>query len=132
MSSLFTAIAIVPWLSDRLYEKLYADILEASFFLNISILTSATYHVQTVNGNQSTLTDIAVGIVFVEFVGIVVFHVCLRFKVTEFFLKLRRVKVTLKKPETDQPAPRGVNTVEMSEQATNTIVELREPLLEDT
>lgn len=126
VSSLFTAIAIIPWLSKRIYEKLYVDILEASFILNICILTSVTYHVQTVNASQSTVTNISVGIAFAEFVGIVIFHVSLRLKITKYIQRWRLRKVNLKNSKTELE-----NSVKMNEQNSVTVVELREPLLED-
>lgn len=124
VSALFTGIAIIPWLSKRVYEKFYADALEASFILNICILTSVTYHIQTTNGNQVTLTHAFVGIAFAEFIGIVFFHVCLRFKFIEFFRSWKRTKVNL-------ATEKHTDAIEMNNQATITVVELREPLLED-
>ena len=53
VSSLFMAIGLIPWLRYPLYEKLYLDLLEASFILNIGILASATHHVKMVEGNQA-------------------------------------------------------------------------------
>ncbi len=118
VSSLFTAVAIIPWLSNRLYEKLYVDVLEASFILNLCILTTATYHVQTVNSSQTTLTNVFVGIVFMEFVGIVIYHICLRLKIMEY---LRRRKKG--KQETDLEMIPPTNTMV-------SVFALREPLLE--
>ena len=60
VSSLFMAIGLVPWLRYPVYEKLYLDLLEASFILNIGILASATHHVKTVEGNQVLVTYLSV------------------------------------------------------------------------
>lgn len=126
VSALFTGIAIIPWLSKRVYEKFYADALEASFILNICILTSVTYHIQATDGNQVTVTYAFIGIAFAEFVGIVIFHVCLRFKFIEFLRRLKRTKVKL-----NFATEKHTHEIEMTDQATVTVVELREPLLED-
>ena len=67
-------------LADEGVEKFYNDILEASFFLNICLLSSATYHVRAANKNQAIVTNISIGIAFTEFLGIVCFHVYLRLK----------------------------------------------------
>lgn len=124
VTSLFAAIAIIPWLSSRIYEKLYVDVLEASFILNLCILTSVTYHTQAIEGNQITITYASTGIAFAEFIGIVIFHICCRLKVTKFLLNLKHTKWIPKKISEN-------NAIEMDNQTTNTVVELREPLLED-
>ena len=74
ISVIFFVLGVIPWLGQRIYEKLYVNILEASFILNVCILSIATYHVQTVNGNQAVVTYLSVGIAFAEFIGIVIFH----------------------------------------------------------
>jgi hypothetical protein len=125
VSALFTGIAVIPWLSKRIYEKLYLDALEASFILNFCILSSVTYHVQTTDGDQVTLTYAFVGIAFAEFVGIVIFHVCLRFKLIEYLQCRRRKKVKLSQEN-------HTEAIEMDNTATVSVFELREPLLDDT
>lgn len=125
VTSLFIAIAIIPWLSSRIYEKLYLDVLEASFILNICILTCVTYHIQAIKGNQTTITYASTGIAFAEFTGIVIFHVCRRLKITKFLLNLKRRKWNPRKAKTEN------HGIEMNGNTTTTVVELREPLLED-
>ena len=67
-------LVLAAWLGHRIYKKVYVNILEASFILNVCILSIATYHVQTVNGNQAVVTYLSVGTAFAEFIGIVIFH----------------------------------------------------------
>ena len=125
-STLFTTVAVVSWLSNRIYNKLYLEVLEASFILNICVVTNMSYYVQKTNLSQLTLTYISVGIAFAEFVGIVIFHVCLRFKVVKLFRRCwKRVKVTVKKSPVKDTAYSNVDR-----QNTVTVVELRESLLE--
>ena len=72
----FAIIIAIPWVSrGGIYEKSYLDLLEASFILNICMLTTATYHTESVGGNQELVTYIFVGIAFAEFIGILIFHV---------------------------------------------------------
>ena len=73
ISLVFLVLSILP-LGQRIYGKLYVNTLEVSFILNVCVLSIATYHVQTVNGNQGVVTYLSVGVVFAEFVGIVLFH----------------------------------------------------------
>ncbi len=132
ISSVFTAVALMPWLGHRVYEKLYNDILEASFILNICLLSTATYHVKYANGNkikavnQEIVTYLSISIAFLQFLGIMCFHLYLRLKDTKVFVLLRSALV--KKPlshskerEEEQPPIKEVSM---------TVMDLREPLLE--
>ena len=126
VSSLFTAIAVIAWLSNRVYEKLYVDILEASFILNICILTSASFHVQVTRGNQAALTYFSIGIAFVEFVGIIIFHLCLRLKIFQRSKCLKCISVVkIRKSSNETELERHDSTV------TTNILDIREPLLEE-
>ena len=133
VSSVFTAIAIIAWLSNRLYEKLYVDILEAVFILNICILTSATFHVKTTQGNQAAVTYLSIGIAFVEFMGIVIFHICLRIKNEPHFQSSRfhkyfKAKLMKLKARASSSTTEGEQNLTL---ATTNILDIREPLLED-
>ena len=75
ISLVFLVLAAIPWLGQRIYEKLYVNILELSFILNVCVLSIATYHVRIVNGNQAVVINISAGIAFTEFIGIVIFHI---------------------------------------------------------
>ena len=123
VSSLFTTIAVIAWLSNRLYEKLYVDILEASFILNICILTSASFHVQVTHGNQAALTYLSIGIAFVEFIGIVIFHLCLRLKIFQSSKCLKYISMRKSSNETELERHGSI--------ATTNILDIREPLLEE-
>ena len=123
VSSLFTTIAVIAWLSNRLYEKLYVDILEASFILNICILTSASFHVQVTHGNQAALTYLSIGIAFVEFIGIVIFHLCLRLKIFQSSKCLKYISMRKSSNETELERHGSI--------AATNILDIREPLLEE-
>lgn len=133
VSSLFTTIAIIPWLSSRIYEKLYADMLEASFILNICILSIASYHIRNEHGSQVVVTDVSVGIAFVEFVGIVTFHAYLRVKNKKIVERIRNLKCLGCMKDTLMKLQRNAssNEVKMEPVSTNSFVSFREPLLDD-
>ena len=80
ITSVFSGIAVVAWLSGRIYEKLYLDILEASYIFNLCIFAVATYHVNAVGGNQAALAYTSVGIAFMTFLGTLLVHVYLQLK----------------------------------------------------
>ena len=126
VSSLFTAIAVIAWLNNRVYEKLYVDILEASFILNICILTSASFHVQVTHGNQAALTYLSIGIAFAEFTGIVIFHLCLRLKIFQRSKCLKyNLMMKMRNSSIETELERHDSTV------TTNILDIREPLLEE-
>ena len=137
VTSLFAGIAIIPWLSGRIYERLYNDVLEASFLLNICVLTSVTYHVQALKDyhTQALLTHISVGIAFIEFVGIVIFHTVLRLRKVKCLQQLKLIKRASKALTTfktkKQPLTDVVVMDEGRASTTVTFVAIREPLLED-
>ena len=132
-SSIFTAIALIPWLGQRVYEKLYNDILEASFILNICLFSIATFYVQAAGGNQATVTTLFISIALFQFMGIIGFHIYLRFKNTKLgrlpcmvgkcvSTVAKRPPLSSKESEEKQPSAQEVST---------TLVELREPLLDN-
>lgn len=132
ISSVFTVLAIIPWLSNRIYEKFYNDVLEASFILNICILSTATYHVISAGGKQDVVTYLSVGIAFVQFMGIVVYHTYVRINKTMAHKYLTSAKEKMKKWaatfKSEKMTPQDKKTIPF----TTSVVELREPLLEDT
>ena len=132
--SLLSFTTLIPWLKIAVYEKLYINVLEASFILNIIILASTTYHITQMKNNQLIITYISTGIAFVEFLGIVLFHVCLQLQKILFFKKRKetlldyiknRVKLQL-----NQTACKTKN-IEKGNNVSTTVVDIREPLLDD-
>jgi len=55
-----------------IYKRLFLDIIEASFILNLGILAAATYSVSLAETpeSQAVVTSISVGIVFTTLVGV--------------------------------------------------------------
>ena len=77
----------------NVYENWYLNVLEASFIVNLLILSIGTYHVLETGGNQDAPTYTSVGIAFVMFCGVLVYHSCLQLSSTLFcrrkFLRFR-------------------------------------------
>ena len=102
--------AILSIIKGQVYEKWYNDFLESSFLLNLCILSVVTFYVQSeksfsdkpqkVIDNQAIVSSISVGIAFLYFIGIVVFHTHQRTKeidIFSFFQNVhRRCKLRLK------------------------------------
>ena len=59
-----------------IYKRLFLDIIEASFILNLGILAAATYSVRLAETpeSQAVVTYISIGIAFTTFVGVLVYH----------------------------------------------------------
>ena len=131
---LLSFTALIPWFKIAIYEKLYINVLEASFILNIIILASATYHMIQTKNNPLIMTYISTGIAFVEFLGIVLFHVFLQLQKTllhkdqKFFL-LDYIKNGVKL-QLNQTACKTKN-IEKGNNTSTTLVDIREPLLDD-
>ena len=77
-----TAFGIIGWLtfSGVVYKSRYLNALEVSFILNLGILAVATYHVTLSGGSQAAVAYTSVGIAFLTFVGIVIYHIYTRIK----------------------------------------------------
>ena len=116
-----------------IYQKHYFGILEASFFLNLVLLTTATYHVEAVGGNQAAVTLISLSIAFTTFAGIVIYHVFLQIRGTKLWEKVAGIYSNRlsKKSRSVQLLGTEENTESDEASVTTTYVELREPLLDD-
>ena len=76
---------IFAWftLSGMVYTSWYLNALEVSFILNLGILAAATYHVNQSGGSQDAVAYISVGIAFLIFIGIVIYHIYMQIKKVE-------------------------------------------------
>ena len=96
VASVTAGITVLVWLRGYLYVKLYNDVLEASFILNLCIFSIATYHVNETIGNQSILAYASVGIAFLTFIAIIIFHVLNGLKDTVCLKKFSKLYAKLK------------------------------------
>ena len=85
--SVTAGLMILSWLRVRIYKNMFNDYLEAAFLLNLCILAAGTYHVREIRGNQAGLAYTSVGIAFVLFVCIVLYHVYLHLRATVLWKK---------------------------------------------
>ena len=70
-------LAVVSWMNCRIYKKWYLQVLEASFILNLGVLSVASVYIIEVRRNETAetiLVSFSAGIAFVEFIGIIIFH----------------------------------------------------------
>lgn len=142
VSAVFAGLSVLAWLNGRIYNALYADILEAVNMLNISIFAAATYHVKMVGGDQAALAYVSIFVAFALFLGVVTFHAYLKVKrrecwrrmKLEFLLKLwyhrLRRRIARKKRVTVRDSNQKKMTGASEEQPSISYVSLRELLLE--
>ena len=125
VSCVFMAISILSWFARPIYTTKYLDVLEASFILNIGIVSSiTTFHV------SQTVASLSAGVALVEFAGIVLFHTFLRLKDTRCLIScLRRAR----KLQVEMLPRKSVSSREGEDHktpcVTHSTIELRESLL---
>ena len=77
-----TAFGIIGWLtfSGEVYKSRYLNAIEVSFIPNLGMLAVATFYVTLSGGSQTAVAYTSVGIAFLTFVGIVIYHIYIRIK----------------------------------------------------
>ena len=126
-------------------EHFYNDVLESSFILNLGIFSVATFYLKEKSedtNSQLILSSISVGIAFITFIGILLFHISLVLKSSSIWKKhwfpfiqkslllskiLRITPVTKDKTTTGDKDAAELHALPTS---TEVDVDLREPLLE--
>ena len=71
-----TVCVLVGYLAyvGRVYQKKYLTLLEIFDFINLGVLSAGTLYVRLTNGDQAALVYTCVGLVFAQFMGILLFH----------------------------------------------------------
>ena len=85
--SVTAGLMILSWLRVQVYRNIFNGYLEAAFLLNLCILAAGTYHVKEIGGNQAALAHTSVGIAFVLFVYILLYHMYLCLRTTTLWKK---------------------------------------------
>ena len=130
----------------RVYEHWWKDLLESSFILNLGIFSVATFYLKEESEDakrQHILSSISVGIAFVTFIGIFLFHVSLVLKSSSIwkvhmlpFIQKSLLLSTILRitPVKDETTAGDRKNTELHTLPTSTEigVDLREPLLEIT
>ena len=130
----------------RVYEHWLKDLLDSSFILNLGVFSVATFYLKEESNddkNQLILSRISVGISFITFLGILLFHISLVLKSSKiwkvYMLPFIQKSLLLSKilrvtPVKDQTRAGDKDAAELQALPTSTEidVDLREPLLEIT
>ncbi len=75
ISFVILLVLTLAWILGGVFKRKSLDILEASFLLNLGVFTVATHYLVLHGGSQAALAYCSTGIVFAEFIGILVYHV---------------------------------------------------------
>ena len=138
VSCAITGLITFALAAAGIYRTHYFGILEASFFLNLVFLTTATYHVQAAGGNQAAVTLTSLGIAFTTFAGIVIYHIFLQTQGTKLWEKAySRITISWNKLYKKNSHIQGTeekidSSLTPGIPITTTYVELRESLLEES
>ena len=76
--------------SPNIYKSQRIAVLDAAFLFNLVILSAATYYCQQSDGNQAAVGYTSLGVAFLIFVVILIYHVFMQVKDTAFGRKLSR------------------------------------------
>ncbi len=120
----FTAIGFI--FSGRIYTSIYINIVEASIYLNLVILSAGTL----VEVNRAALSYTLAGIVFVTMIGIIVYQFHLVYiskRPTWLNIKSKISKTTTEIDACSIPTSDSNSDKYISK----TFIELREPLIVD-
>ena len=137
VSSAVTGLITFALATTGIYRNRYFGILEASFFLNLALLTIASTHVIATGGNQAVVTLISLSVAFTTFVGIVIYHVFLRIQGTKMNkmvasqVKVYSNRLSITKNSGDLELAEKELIASDEAAITKSYVELREPLLDD-
>ena len=129
----FTGIGFIAWISGRVYKSFIVELIESFIYINLIILSAATL----TQVNKTALVNALVGTVFAAMIAITISQFYLLYvSKTNLWLKIKgKVSACLpclnKKIKDATPAevikpPRPPGRI-----VTQTVVELREPLLEN-
>ena len=134
--SVVTGLSIIK--GRAVYKRFYNDFLESSFLLNLCILSLATFYVSgeeqdLVNKDtiQTIISNVSIGIAFLYFVGIVMFHICKRLQ-NYRSLYGNSIQVSGKLQLFSKRRMKEKKSLKETKSITNTSVRLRELLLEET
>ncbi len=133
ISSVFSGIAIFPWLRGKIYDKILANIFEASFILNIIVLSIVSYPIRRAKVSyRLILFNISTSAAFLTFIIIIVTHLCIKFKLDLYYKKLRQYYYSKKHLQHGQSNAKDLQTTEEKKLCTLVTTDLREPLLENS
>ena len=138
ITSITAVLLGLAWMHKGIYENRLNDILEALFIVNVCIFSAATYQDQKNAGGviQARLAYSSVGLAFTTFICIVLFHIYMILRETApwkkipKFSNIKKYFIREKEENNDTTSDDCQKSLNMKVPVTKTVVDLREPLLE--
>ena len=128
----FTTVTTLAWLSVRIYKSFHANVIEASVYINLIVLSAAS----ATNTNSPGLVCSLIGLVFATTLGIAVYRFHLQFTIkSTIWLRIKTNLNIILAAKKQTITPTSVALAENSSQdqqriVTETVIDLREPLLD--
>ena len=134
VTSITVILAALAWMHMGIYEKCLNNILEAFFIANLCIISATTY-LTNAGVSQAVLANFFVGLAFAAFICIVLFHIYMIIRETALWKKIPKFSNVKKyflhgKEENNNTTSDDHHQSFNLKAPTTTVVELREPLLE--
>ena len=133
----FTAIIVIAWLSVKIYKRTLNNIVEASIYLNLIVLSAVTL----AELESPALVHSLVGTVFITMMAIIAYHFHTLYISKSTIWKKIETKVSSviesiwllidTKNTAPVPLPANISSHDPHKIVSETTVELREPLLEN-
>ena len=118
---------VLPGKSNGIYSQWPLNILESSFLLNLAVLSVATGYFLNNGENQEILSCASATVVFVTFIGIMLFHT---YKLVKGTRAWQYFTICFQQKQQDAPAPQGSGLL-ITSSAVSSFDHYREPLLTD-
>lgn len=121
ISAVVILVLTLAWNLGGVFKSRALDVLESSFLLNLGIFSVATHYIATQGGNQAALAYCSAGVVFAEFVGIMLYH---------FFAKSNHLGKRCIRKLRRNCKPHQVDVLLVTDPPPDDNSQFREPLLE--
>ena len=135
ISTAVTCVLVYTSLIENIYKVRYLNALEFFSFLNLGLLSSATFYVRITDGNQTACIYTSTAITLATFIIITFLHLLTSIKSSSVWKNVSKKKNQHRNlllpvvPENSEESPQQITTFEVQRQVL-LFNELREPLLE--
>ena len=135
ISTAILCVLVYTSVIENIYKLWYLNALEFFSFLNLGLLSSATFYIRLIDGNQTACIYISTAIALATFITITFLHFITSIKSSSVWKKVSKNKKQHRNlllpvaPENNEETPQQIRAFEVQQQVL-LFNELREPLLE--
>ena len=73
--NILTSAVVVVFVGSIVYQNVLVTLFNVAFFLNLIVISGASFYSQIVGGNSAAYAYALTGLAFIQFVGLVIFNV---------------------------------------------------------